>query len=240
MRMYPLAAAALAVGLVLGTGVSVTAQTTDRETQTTPARQSPADARFMVQAAQSDLTEIRTSQLALQRSTDPEVREYAQRMIEEHTRSSSQLKELAQKKNVTLPNELNPKQQALYDKLSKLQGAEFDRAYMQGQVTAHNDTAKVYRDYLSQGKDPQVRDFARTVLPIVENHERVARTESGNVAETPAERDRPTTEPVSPNNETTQDRPYTTNPGVSPIQTDPRQKIPGTTNPDASNTRPPR
>lgn len=134
------------------------------------------DRQFMIRAAQSDQTEIQTSQLALQRSRNQDVRAFAQHMIQEHTNSSKQLMQIAQQKGVTLPKDVGPDNRPLLTRLSSLSGAAFDRAYMEGQVQAHAKTQAEYQRYLNQGQDPQLRAFANTVLPIVTGHLQMART----------------------------------------------------------------
>jgi putative membrane protein len=130
---------------------------------------SAVDRQFMMKAAQSDMTEIKTSQLALSRSKNPQVRQFAQQMIQQHTQSSSKLKPLAAQKGVTLPKDLG-ENQALLTQLTKLSGTQFDQAYMGGQVKAHSKTQALYQKELQQGKDPAVKAFASQILPVVTAH----------------------------------------------------------------------
>jgi putative membrane protein len=134
---------------------------------------SAVDRQFMMKAAQSDMTEIRTSQLALSRSQNPQVRQFAQQMIQHHTQSSSKLKPLAAQKGVTLPKDLG-ENQALLTQLTKLSGTQFDQAYLSGQVKAHSKTQALYQKELQQGKDPAVKAFASQMLPVVTAHLRMA------------------------------------------------------------------
>jgi putative membrane protein len=115
------------------------------------------DKEFMTKAAQSDLTEIQTSQLALQRSQNQSVRNFAQQMIEHHTASSEKLTAIAQAKNFTLPKDIGPENEALLKKLQNLSGSSFDQAYMQGQVQAHQKTLAEYQNYLQNGQDKDLR-----------------------------------------------------------------------------------
>jgi putative membrane protein len=133
-----------------------------------------ADRQFMVKAAQSDMTEIQTSQLALKRSQNSQVRQFAQEMIQQHTQSSNKLKPLAARKGVTLPKTLGAENQALLTQLTKLSGTQFDQAYMKGQTQAHTKTQATYQTVLQQGQDPEVKAFASQVLPVVTAHLRMA------------------------------------------------------------------
>jgi putative membrane protein len=128
------------------------------------------DTEFITKAAQSDMTEIQTSQLALQKSRNKSVRDYAQMMIDHHTQSSRQLKPIAQSKRVPMPKNLGPENTALLTSLKKVNGSEFDQAYMQGQVQAHTRTQAEYQKYLDQGQDPQLRAFASKIQPVVVQH----------------------------------------------------------------------
>ncbi|WP_232224109.1 DUF4142 domain-containing protein [Mastigocladopsis repens] len=138
------------------------------------------DREFMTKAAQSDQTEIQTSQLALKRSKNQSVRDYAQRMIQEHTNSSQQLTQIAQNKGVTLPKDVGKENKGLLTKLTKLNGTNFDRAYMQGQVQAHNKTLANYQNYLKQGQDPELTAFAGKIAPIVADHLQMAQNMAGS------------------------------------------------------------
>lgn len=135
---------------------------------------SAVDQQFMIKAAQSDMTEIKTSQLALSRSQNRQVRQFAQMMIQHHTQSSNKLKPLAVQKGVVLPRDLGAENQALLNQLEKISGTQFDQAYMKGQIEAHAKTQAVYQKELQQGQDPDVKAFATQILPIVTAHLRMA------------------------------------------------------------------
>lgn len=128
------------------------------------------DQQFMRMAAHSDQFEIRSSQLALQRSSSPEVQQYAQRMIQEHTLSTQRLTQLAAERNVMLPTAPNEFQQAVIDRLAQVSDVEFDRAYMEAQANGHMQTVGLYRTQVGQGQDAEVRQFAAQGLPAVEDH----------------------------------------------------------------------
>lgn len=131
---------------------------------------STVDTEFMTKAAQSDLTEITTSQLALQKSQNKSVRNYAQQMIEHHTASSEKLAAIAKAKNFTLPTQMSPEGEALLKKLQSLSGSSFNQAYMQGQVEAHKKTLADYQSYLQNGQDQDLRAFAGEIAPLVAQH----------------------------------------------------------------------
>jgi putative membrane protein len=128
------------------------------------------DRQFVIKAAQSDMTEIQTSQLALKRTQNPKVKQFAQDMIREHAQSSSQLKPLAKQKGIALPKSIGSESQLLVDRLTKFSGAKFDQAYIEGQTQGHTKTQAAYQEELNQGQDADVKAFASEVLPIVTAH----------------------------------------------------------------------
>ena len=113
---------------------------------------STTDRQFVVKAAQSDMTEIKTSQLALNRSQNSQVRQFAQEMIQQHNESSSKLKPLAARKGVALPKDLGAENQALLVKLTTLSGTRFDQAYMDGQAKAHSKRDRSIRMSCKEGE----------------------------------------------------------------------------------------
>lgn len=135
---------------------------------------SALDKEFMTKAAQSDNTEIQTSKLALQKSQDKTVRNFAQEMIRDHTNSSNQLKQIAQRKGFTLPKGVGSDNQALVTGLKNTSGSQFNRAYMQGQIQAHTKTQAEYQKYIQQGQDSDLQAFANKISPIVAEHLQMA------------------------------------------------------------------
>ncbi|MGF1963030.1 MAG: DUF4142 domain-containing protein [Aulosira sp. DedVER01a] len=135
---------------------------------------STLDTEFMAKAAQSDLTEIQTSQLALKKSRNRAVRNYAQQMVKQHTASSKKLAAIAKAKNFPLPTELNSENQALLTKLQKLSGNSFNQAYMQVQTQAHQKTLAEYQKYQREGQDQDLRGFANEISPLVAQHLQMA------------------------------------------------------------------
>lgn len=134
---------------------------------------------FMMKAAQSDMLEIMSSQAALQKSSNEEVRRFAQMMIDDHTRTSEELKTLAASKNVALPTAVSSKQQSMIDKLNRASaGAEFDREYMKMQVKAHEDAVKLFQKQANDNdaEDADAKTFAAKHLPALQGHLTMSRT----------------------------------------------------------------
>jgi putative membrane protein len=140
--------------------------------KTTPITNRPneVDRRFMTRAAQSNLAEVMTSQLALKRTNNQSVQRIAEMLIKEHGEANAQLKKVAAKNDFRLPTAPNKMQKAMYEKLSKLSGAAFDRAYMEGQIKAHLDTINLFQMEINSGRDGDVNLYAREYLPAIQNH----------------------------------------------------------------------
>jgi putative membrane protein len=139
------------------------------------------DAMFMRTASQSSLAEIAHGQLASKNASSDEVRKFGQRMVEDHTKANSELKALASKKQTTLPAELDQKHQVMQEKLAKMKGEEFDRAYMQHMVAAHTDAVKLFEQQSKNGKDAETREWAAKTLPVVQEHLKLATTINAKV-----------------------------------------------------------
>lgn len=139
------------------------------------------DSKFMMQAASSDMMEIATSNMALQKSQNADVRRFAQMMIDDHTKTSDQLKSIAATKNVTLPAEMDSKHRAMVDKLSGVSADKFDMEYMKMQVKAHEAAVKLFQTESNKGTDADVKGFAAANLPALQMHLNMARTMSNGM-----------------------------------------------------------
>lgn len=136
---------------------------------------SPLDREFVTLAYQGNNAEILTSQLALERSQDEEVRQYAQRMIDEHIPANQELTNYASQLNIALPSEtVDPLNQAIADQLNQLSGDEFDQAYMSAQTSAHLRTIALYQTELAQGQAAPLETYVSQFLPDVEEHYQMA------------------------------------------------------------------
>ena len=106
--------------------------------------------RFVEKASIVNMAEIQLGQLAAERAQDPQVKQFAQTMVDDHTKAQEQLKTVASDQNIPIPSALDGKHQKLHDKLAKLQGAEFDRAYMDAMVDGHKDAEKLLKKRAEQ------------------------------------------------------------------------------------------
>ena len=104
------------------------------------ATRTPADARrFAEQAMMANKAEVRLGELAGQRAQSAPVKEFAQMMVRDHTKGLNDLKEAVKGQGIDEPSQLDARHQALYDRLSKLSGSQFDREYMRAMVEGHRE-----------------------------------------------------------------------------------------------------
>jgi putative membrane protein len=129
---------------------------------------------FVQQAAASDQFEIQEGKLAAAKGTG-RVKQFGERMVRDHTRTSAELKAAAQKAGVqTPPAMLSPEQQAMMSQLQGLSGAEFDKTYMTQQVQAHKQAKDLLTDYEQWGQSAPLKAAARQAMAVVETHLRMA------------------------------------------------------------------
>ncbi|MDN3921540.1 DUF4142 domain-containing protein [Roseateles violae] len=138
---------------------------------------SHADASFMKDAAHAGHAEVSASKLALSKSSDTQVKAFAQQMIDDHTKAAAELQSLADAKGVKLPTEPSMTQKTKEKMtLSTADGANFDYRYADSAgVSAHEDTVKLFRKAAAEAKDADVRAFASKTLPTLEHHLQMAK-----------------------------------------------------------------
>ena len=144
-----------------------------------------SDRHFMDKAAQGGMAEVELGQLAQQNGKSQEVKDFGKRMVDDHSKANDQLKQLAAQKGVSLPTTLDANDRATKDKLSKMQGAAFDKAYMRDMVTDHKKDVAEFQKASTSAKDPDLKSWAGQTLPTLQSHlqeaEKIAPTvTSGN------------------------------------------------------------
>ena len=119
----------------------------------------------------SDMAEIQLSQIAQQKATRDDVKQLAGRMVQDHTKTSAELKTIAGAANVTLPTTLDRKHQQAVQKLQGMTaGAEFDRQYLNLLLDDHKQAVALFRSESRSGKNPDAKAFAAKTLPALEEH----------------------------------------------------------------------
>ena len=168
MKRFFVAIACAVVGLMLTIGYGAVAQM--RPEATTSSMMS-VDRQFMLTAGEAGLANIAMGQMALQKSTNPTVKQFAQAEIAEQQQVKQNLSRVAPKMGVSLPTAPGPKYQALMTRLAQMSGTQFDQAYLhEGGVNAHLENAAVYQREAQFGQAPDVIAIANQGLPIIQQH----------------------------------------------------------------------
>jgi len=154
-----------------------TATVAPSEVATTPTAEQAPGQTFANTAAASDTFEIEASKLAITKSGSPAVKTFANQMIDAHNESTAKLKTAAAAASpaITLVSTVTAAQQSTLDMLGAKSGAEFDRAYAQAQVTAHQETLDVLKAYSTSGEVSSLKAFATGLVPTVTAHLNMAK-----------------------------------------------------------------
>ena len=133
------------------------------------------DQDFMNKAAQGGMAEVMLGQTASTKGTSPDVKNFGNRMVSDHGKANDELKQLAQTKGVTLPSDVDDASKKMADKLSKLSGKDFDKAYINGMVDDHEKDVKEFEKASKDAKDPDLKAWASKTLPTLQDHLKMAK-----------------------------------------------------------------
>ena len=129
------------------------------------------DAAFAKKAAQGNMAEVALGKVAQQNAQSDDVKKFAQRMVDDHGKAEEDLEGVASKANITLPTDVNAQQKAEQQRLEKLNGAAFDRAYMAMMVKDHTkDVAEFKKEANTAGANSDLKDYAQRTYPTLEDH----------------------------------------------------------------------
>jgi putative membrane protein len=141
------------------------------------------DHEFLMEAAMGGLMEVELGHIAVQKGVSDAVKQFGQRMVDDHSKANEALMTLAQSKGMTLPTALDEKHQKDVTKLSALTGAEFDRAYSKLMLSDHKKDVAEFEKQSTKAADPDVKAFASQTLPTLQQHLEMAKAlnpSSGN------------------------------------------------------------
>jgi putative membrane protein len=133
------------------------------------------DRTFVNKVAQAGNAEIAIGKIAVAQSTQSDVRNFAQQMIDDHTKAGDELGAIAGKKNMAPPTTPDSAHQKLTRKLEKLHGRKFDDKYINDAgVKDHKEVIALFESEIKNGSDPDVRSFAEKTLPTIKHHYEMA------------------------------------------------------------------
>jgi putative membrane protein len=188
--LYTGGAFMLSCGLALAQtpSTSATSPVTAPPTITTPGTSSApsapnvsaADRRFVQMAAESGISEVQASQLAESKSESSAVKDFAARMISDHSKANQQLMQIAGTRNISIPSGPDTADTVTLQKLQALSGTQFNHWYIRTQVQDHVKAVALFKTEAANGMDPQLKQFAQQTLPILQMHLKMARNLSGH------------------------------------------------------------
>ncbi|HTZ59135.1 MAG TPA: DUF4142 domain-containing protein [Acidobacteriaceae bacterium] len=135
---------------------------------------SPMDKMFVQQAMQGNKAQIQLAQLTLQKSDNQQVKQFAQRMIDDHTKLEQQMKPIAQQLDIAVPTQVSKKDRATMAKLQGLSGSAYDQAYIKDMVKDHKHDLSQFQTEASSGQDPTVKDAASEGSKVIAQHLQLA------------------------------------------------------------------
>jgi len=133
------------------------------------------DKRFLQDAAMGGLAEVALSKLAVEKGSSDAVKQFGQKMIEDHNKANDELKQIAVALGVNVPDALDSKHESRIDKLAKLSGAEFDKAYIKEQLKYHQQNVKEFQQEAQYGSVAEVKNLASKGLPTLQQNLEVAK-----------------------------------------------------------------
>lgn len=133
------------------------------------------DKKFLKEAALGGMTEVEIGKIAAQKASSQDVKQFAQKMVDDHTKMGDELKQVASKENIAIPDALDSKHKSQIDKLSKLSGEDFDKAYTKEQLKDHQSDVRNFTAEAQSGTDPNVKAFASSALPTLQQHLELAK-----------------------------------------------------------------
>jgi putative membrane protein len=143
-----------------------------------------ADSRFALTAAEGGMLEVELGRLASTKAMNAEVKDFAAKMVTDHSKANAELTEIASTKSLMLPTQeqVKAKHQKMFEKLEKLEGAAFDREYMAAMVKDHDKDVSLFEKQVSNGRDAALRGFAEKALPTLREHQKMAKQINAKVS----------------------------------------------------------
>jgi len=181
-------AIALAVAAALALPPAVMAQqppTAPKESAQAKGGLAAGDRKFVMEAARGNMAEVELGKLAAEKGASDTVKQFGKRMADDHGKAGTELKAFADQKGLTLPTDLDPKHKQLRDRLAKLNGADFDKAYANEMVKDHKKDVADFKREAKAAKDPDLKSWAGKTLPTLEDHLKQAQDMQAQVKSAP-------------------------------------------------------
>ena len=144
-----------------GTGDTMTSQTSDQQTM---------DKRFVHTALQGGMAEVQLGQLAVQKGSSEDVKQFGQKMVDDHTKLGDQMKQVAEQMNVKVPDSPSKKDQKTMAKLQALNGDAFDKAYIKDMVKDHENDEREFKHEAATASNPALKEAATQGEQVISEH----------------------------------------------------------------------
>ena len=186
----PLLAGAMALAL-LAPSYALAASGTKSGSTATMTRSNRADAttqNFLDKAWNINNFEIQAGREAQNKANTQEFLDYARRIVRDHTNMDNELKPIVQQDRLNVPNALDKEHQNLLQQLSSMTGARFEERFRTQQIDGHEKAVKLFESYAKNGQNPELKRWAQSAVPTLENHLRDAKALPRGAQGTHAER----------------------------------------------------
>jgi putative membrane protein len=144
------------------------------EPRPSPPHLSAQDQRFMQRAAANNLAQIGLGQIAVQQGKTQHLRDFGQKIIDDHAKAADRLQQIATRAGVSLPTDLSDDQKATQDRLWSKSGRDFERAYLNEVKTSQRQAIFAFRREAKRGRDPELKLFAKSTLGTLRQHQQLA------------------------------------------------------------------
>jgi len=167
-RLVPITTLFVLAFLILGTSLFAQDDPADSNNVST------ADKHFVTEAAEGGLAEVELGQLAANKASSQNVKDFGQKMADDHGKANQELKDCAQKLGIGIPDHMSATEMAEKAKLSAYSGSHFDRSYMAHLLADHRQDIAAFKREAADGQNPEIKAFASKTLPTLEEHLRLA------------------------------------------------------------------
>lgn len=128
------------------------------------------DQQFVEKAAQGGKAEVELGKLAQEKAKNDDVKDFGEMMVEDHGDANDELKDIAEDQGFSVPDTMGDEAKEIYDQLSSLSGADFDRAYIDHMVKDHEKDVAAFEMETEEGENDELKDFAEETLPTLRKH----------------------------------------------------------------------
>jgi putative membrane protein len=193
MALKHLLAGVAVIGLMAQPALGQNQDTTQQQLAQAEQQLAQEDTEFANKAAGDGMAEVKLGELAQQNAEDDQVKQFGQRMVDDHSKANDELKSIAQQKGIDLPKDLPAEAQQAYDELQQKSGDEFDQAYMDLMVEDHQKAIDLFQQEAQSGKDADLQTFAEETLPTLQEHLDLAQQTQKQISASAGQGEQPAT-----------------------------------------------